>query len=585
MRTESTTCDQAGSNGTTAGRPAAVSHPEFTVLLARQRSGTNALRSVLGTHPEIHCFDEVFKVATQLEVDVPAKFGNYFAFLEQYCAGDVRKMFPDRYAETFAAYLVHLRGLTPKSRIVIDIKYDSTHHVTGVWRELAKPTLFGLLESQGIGVLHLTRRNLLRCLLSNMKSWQSKRYHAPRGAARRDLQIKLGPEWALGRMQQWADEDRLVAESFQGYEFYKRVEYTDLFPDSSGAVDETALDDIAKWFGVPDGFTHESPLEKISYLPLEETIENFAALSAVLRGTPFEACLDDEPSYRRSRYSNAEGDAGLSGRSSNESRYETNADSRLTVRERLTADRTYYVRTDGSDSNDGLTDSADGALRTIQRAVWLVSSTIDMDGCQCTIQVSPGAYTESVSLGRYVGARPPIIRGDTTTPSAVEVIGVGSSPCFVNHLTGAHWEIEGFKLTHGTSNTVIARGGIIGLHQIEFGAADGFHMYADLCGHIVLTGDYAISGGAAAHAVADSTGSIIRTAGTTVTMTNTPAFAKAFAFAQRCGLVQANGMTFVGSAVGPRFWAATNAVIDTGGGADYLPGDKAGKTASGGQYV
>ena len=274
---------------------------------------------------------------------------------------------------------------------------------------------------------------------------------------------------------------------------------------------------------------------------------------------------------------------GTVGRPSMRNAYVTDADPRLNGRERLTADRTYYVRHDGNDGNDGLTPI--GALRTIQRAVSLVSGTIDMGGHQCTIQLADGSYTETVSLGRYVGARPPIIRGNAVMPSAVEVIGSGSSPCVLNYLTGAHWAIEGVKLSNGQANAIVSRGAVVSLQHVEFGAVGGFHMYADLAGHIVVTAEYAISGGAAAHAVADSTGSI-RTTGTRVTIANTPAFSLGFVFAQRCGLVDANKMTFVGSASGRRFWSATNAVIDTGGsGADYFPGDEAGKTLTGGQCI
>ncbi|MEZ5421408.1 MAG: hypothetical protein R2708_29270, partial [Vicinamibacterales bacterium] len=94
-----------------------MAHPEFTILLARQRTGTNALRSVLETHAAICCFDEVFKIEDRTSADPVKRASNYFGFLEHYCAGDVTRAFPDRHQQVLDDYLVHLRALTAKRLI------------------------------------------------------------------------------------------------------------------------------------------------------------------------------------------------------------------------------------------------------------------------------------------------------------------------------------------------------------------------------------------------------------------------------------------------------------------------------------
>ncbi len=272
--------------------------PEFTVLLARQRTGTNALRSVLDSHADICCFDEVFKFEDRQSPDPLTRASNYFTFLEQYCAGDITRAFPDRHQQIFTDYLAYLRGLTTKRCIVVDVKYNSTHHISGVWRSLGHPTLFDLITASGVGVIQLTRRNLLRCLISNMKGHASGRYYVREGAAPPDLRIDVPPATALATMEHWAFEDDVVSGTFEAWPRFTRVEYTDLFPDASGAMTQEALRDFASWFGVSNTFVNRVSLAKQSSLPLDQTIRNIEEVRTALRGTRFEWFLDDEPAYR-----------------------------------------------------------------------------------------------------------------------------------------------------------------------------------------------------------------------------------------------------------------------------------------------
>jgi hypothetical protein len=72
------------------------------------------------------------------------------------------------------------------------------------------------------------------------------------------------------------------------------------------------------------------------------------------------------------------------------------------VRERLTGNRTYYVRTDGNDGNNGLANTADGAFLTIQRAID-VAATQDLSGYKVAISVGAGTFTGKVTIPLMVG--------------------------------------------------------------------------------------------------------------------------------------------------------------------------------------
>lgn len=97
------------------------------------------------------------------------------------------------------------------------------------------------------------------------------------------------------------------------------------------------------------------------------------------------------------------------------------------VRELLTANRTYYVRTDGSDSNDGLSNTSGGAWLTPQKAYDYVSKNLDLGGYTVTVQFADGTYSGFIDTG-YQGASvlngALYLRGNLTSPQNCVIGGI-----------------------------------------------------------------------------------------------------------------------------------------------------------------
>ncbi|HZP20099.1 MAG TPA: DUF2793 domain-containing protein [Bauldia sp.] len=262
-------------------------------------------------------------------------------------------------------------------------------------------------------------------------------------------------------------------------------------------------------------------------------------------------------------------------------------------RERLTADRTYYVRTDGSDSNTGLANSAGGAFLTVQKAYDTIAANLDLGGKTVTIQIGDGTYAPASGTNPLLISQPwtgggsVIVQGNNATPANVVLSGTNADAVLVSAPLPGVLSIRDLKVTTTTNKSGIQLNapGSLTFSNLNFGACVVAHLLAACTGaQITGTGNYAISGNAPIHAYA-LTGSIVLT-GLTVTLTGTPAFSTAFVESSRTGVLRGQAMTFSGSATGPRYLADANGVIFTnGGGATYFPGNSAGSTATGGQYI
>lgn len=251
------------------------------------------------------------------------------------------------------------------------------------------------------------------------------------------------------------------------------------------------------------------------------------------------------------------------------------------VRENLSANRTYYIRTDGSDANTGLANTSGGAFATVQKALDTVGS-LDFGIYTVTIQIGDGTYSNSGTnlVKPWAGSGNLIIQGNTSNKNSV-IINKTSGNCFdtSSNLTGT-LTIQYMKLQTTTSGDGIrhTNAGTVLFNNINFGACAGNHIAAQNTGYIVCNGNYFISGNANVHASGVLGGKIF-IGSRTITFEANATFS-VFAYADRQAAVYADAMTFTLSGftvTGQRYNVGSLAIIHTnGGGANYFPGNTGG---------
>ena len=278
---------------------------DVVVLLARQRSGTNALRDVLDSHQDVFCLPEVFQAepSPKARHEVEA---NYFNFLD--ARKDSLKQVltsEDAQGQFFLDYIDFLGTFSEKRFLVVDIKYNSAHNLDGPWRDIGgAPSLFQFIRHNEMRVLNLTRSNYLRYYLSWVKTERTRKYHlhatGSDGAVKvEDEGIAVDLDDLLQRIELCGFEDRLVKRVLGGSPGYMAIEYEELFPQIGAPPSEQVLGQIADWLGIEAEFPKSQPrYRKQSVLPLSEAITNYDEVAGALRGTEFEYVLDDEAPYR-----------------------------------------------------------------------------------------------------------------------------------------------------------------------------------------------------------------------------------------------------------------------------------------------
>lgn len=250
-------------------------------------------------------------------------------------------------------------------------------------------------------------------------------------------------------------------------------------------------------------------------------------------------------------------------------------------REMLTANRTFYVRSDGDDTNSGGNDTADSAFETWQRAIDYITKTLDLNGYTVTIQHGAESGTVTFTAGVNIvgfGSGGTIKfrgNGDTTVIST-------SGACFAVSNTGdTIIQLENMKATSSAGSILtVAYGSLVNIGaDFNFGAATaGYHIHVHDGKSIVqiLSVAWKISGGAVAGIFCQNGGHIY-VESTTLTISNTPDFSTAYFLGYPRGSLQWIGNAFTGSATGKRYDGYFQSLVNLNGEAETeLPGDASG---------
>ena len=275
---------------------------KLVILLSRQRSGTNALRSVLESHPKIHCFFEIMSYADE---DLKRK-ESFISFAKNQCGN--RYDDPDNHLTIFQEFVEVLHGMHDKEVTVIDLKYNSTHHVSARWAELHERPLFNWFQESEIPVIRLRRNNYLKVLLSEQIAFMRQQWHDTEGDDRReDLNAVLpndsgDMEYLLHRLKKLHLEDKIIDVLFSDHDRLCQVSYSEMFPELGCSLNQQVLERLSDFLEVDYDFNTTPWSSKSVPRPLWEVITNWQQIKAALRGTQFEHFLADESMFQNAKY-------------------------------------------------------------------------------------------------------------------------------------------------------------------------------------------------------------------------------------------------------------------------------------------
>ncbi|WP_262689859.1 hypothetical protein [Kordiimonas aestuarii] len=258
-------------------------------LVAKQRSGTQLFTSLLNQQNSIRVTGELFHRRHE------GRHRFFFEKRQEFFREDPSLTLPspENQRVIFRKYFQFLKENlmgNPDNALVVDVKYSSCHHFNTYWQSpMEAPHMAALAQGQGVGIVHLIRRNLLANYCSSLLARANKNWSAV-DTKRAIRTVEVPVDLLLQELERRDGEVRFYRDAFRACRTYVEVDYeTLLSPENTISEEAVEKLTIALDRRIEPTLT---PGTRKTAAPLSSLISNHDEVRECLEGTRFSHFLD-----------------------------------------------------------------------------------------------------------------------------------------------------------------------------------------------------------------------------------------------------------------------------------------------------
>ena len=239
-----------------------LAQPVF--VIAMQRSGTNLLRKALTSSEYFQDLNEIFDPF----------FEEYWQHRNEQIRQKPALGIPNsrNQLEIFDSFL-NSRLQKDSPYVLIDVKYNSTHHLNKVWHHPgSRPLLIDWLMEKQCPVIHLVRENVFQNYVSNVVAFESRTWLVDEQSDKSLFQTRLRVPETLRKIRIFTAQIELFRKWLQPTNCLE-LKYEDLVTET-GQFSTEVQDKIARHVELPTALSLQIKTRK-SPQPIDQVIANF----------------------------------------------------------------------------------------------------------------------------------------------------------------------------------------------------------------------------------------------------------------------------------------------------------------------